>query len=384
MGLTTVPEANTKAYETLQSQLGNLRKATPETEVVELVISGKYGSGEERKAALVEAGYDPQSVQNAVNEKLGIGDIQADQYQLKPGEAIPESLLRKPSSSIPTEKTKGVDTSARKFSVKDGKNTVEYTKSGMTLTDTGNEFNLSYNAGHGETRELNIDRSVFNQLQENGMNFNNLTNVDTENGILYFKDGDKSYSIYANSPGGGFTVSQAQSPSQMTSTESARHANAQAPSSSQETARARHESGKTNSSGATRSVNAHPQSPSQETARARHESGKTNSSGATRNVNAHPQSPSQSPTSTNAPSSGEARANAYDTRTVSASASSTTSSQSSSRSTSNTSMYNSNYAAFTTTPNQSNTQTYTAPNPTKSAVQPNVVNPLDVMNTPHA
>ena len=39
-------------------------------EVVDDVIAGKYGTGEDRKKALAEAGYDPSEVQDLVNRKL--------------------------------------------------------------------------------------------------------------------------------------------------------------------------------------------------------------------------------------------------------------------------------------------------------------------------
>lgn len=37
-----------------------------------LVIAGEFGNGEERKTKLTKSGYDPQTVQNCVNDLLPI------------------------------------------------------------------------------------------------------------------------------------------------------------------------------------------------------------------------------------------------------------------------------------------------------------------------
>lgn len=37
-----------------------------------LVIAGEFGNGEERKTKLMKSGYDPQTVQNCVNDLLPI------------------------------------------------------------------------------------------------------------------------------------------------------------------------------------------------------------------------------------------------------------------------------------------------------------------------
>ena len=42
-------------------------------EIADEVIAGQWGNGEERKNALVNAGYDYSVVQNRVNEKMGAG-----------------------------------------------------------------------------------------------------------------------------------------------------------------------------------------------------------------------------------------------------------------------------------------------------------------------
>lgn len=60
----------------LNELLGSEEKVTKETkdlgDVVDKVMNGEFGDGEERIKKLTEAGYDWAAVQNAVNEKLGV------------------------------------------------------------------------------------------------------------------------------------------------------------------------------------------------------------------------------------------------------------------------------------------------------------------------
>lgn len=60
----------------LKELLGSEEKVTKETkdlgEIVDKVMNGDFGDGEERIKKLTEAGYDWAAVQNAVNEKLGV------------------------------------------------------------------------------------------------------------------------------------------------------------------------------------------------------------------------------------------------------------------------------------------------------------------------
>ena len=46
-------------------------KLKSEDEIVNEILEGKWGNGEERKSALTEAGYDYDSIQSKINEKLG-------------------------------------------------------------------------------------------------------------------------------------------------------------------------------------------------------------------------------------------------------------------------------------------------------------------------
>ena len=60
----------------LKELLGSEEKVTKETkdlgDVVDKVLNGEFGNGEERVRKLTEAGYDWAAVQNEVNEKLGV------------------------------------------------------------------------------------------------------------------------------------------------------------------------------------------------------------------------------------------------------------------------------------------------------------------------
>ena len=69
--------------------------------VADDVIAGKYGTGDERKQALADAGYDPSEVQQIVNDKLNgtytgetvVGKIDGAQAVEIGGEATPETKL---------------------------------------------------------------------------------------------------------------------------------------------------------------------------------------------------------------------------------------------------------------------------------------------------
>ena len=49
----------------------NAPKLKSEDEIVDEILEGKWGNGEERKSALTNAGYDYNSIQSKINEKLG-------------------------------------------------------------------------------------------------------------------------------------------------------------------------------------------------------------------------------------------------------------------------------------------------------------------------
>lgn len=55
-------------------------------EVAQDVIKGYYGNGDERKNKLVQDGYDPNEVQNRVNELLGANNDKT--YTIKPGDTL--------------------------------------------------------------------------------------------------------------------------------------------------------------------------------------------------------------------------------------------------------------------------------------------------------
>ena len=85
--ITSVPDYGTEEYDALLDEIQDQLMPADQA-IVDAVIRGDYGNGQERKDKLFELGYDPQDVQQAVNDALGI-DVQADEYRPTPGTKVP-------------------------------------------------------------------------------------------------------------------------------------------------------------------------------------------------------------------------------------------------------------------------------------------------------
>ena len=57
-------------------------------EIANEVLQGKWGNGEDRKKRLTQAGYDYQTVQNIVNQKVGVKKPTATYYTVKSGDNL--------------------------------------------------------------------------------------------------------------------------------------------------------------------------------------------------------------------------------------------------------------------------------------------------------
>ena len=67
-------------------------------EIVNEVIAGNWGNGEERKQALINAGYDYDAIQNLVNERMNSGAAVAT-YEIQPGDTL-TSIAREFNTTI--------------------------------------------------------------------------------------------------------------------------------------------------------------------------------------------------------------------------------------------------------------------------------------------
>ena len=132
-------------------------------EVVDLIIQGAYGAGQERKDQLAAEGWDPEELQDMVNERLGI-DVKADEYELKEGQEYTMVYVDQPTfssaDSYHYDLSKGEQITAEEFlsGIDEGKYTVQDLENGRKGYTTDNGLFIVFSA-NGEITFFGWKRS---------------------------------------------------------------------------------------------------------------------------------------------------------------------------------------------------------------------------------
>ena len=81
-------DANTVDLNIMYKNFLSNKKASSIEELVQEVIEGKWGNGEERKNKLIRSGYSYEEIQKKVNEKLSSNLSKEIEYQVKVGDTL--------------------------------------------------------------------------------------------------------------------------------------------------------------------------------------------------------------------------------------------------------------------------------------------------------
>lgn len=86
-------DANTVDLNIMYKNFLSNKKASSIEELVQEVIEGKWGNGEERKNKLIRSGYSYEEIQKKVNEKLNFNLRKEIEYKVKKGDTLSKIAL---------------------------------------------------------------------------------------------------------------------------------------------------------------------------------------------------------------------------------------------------------------------------------------------------